>query len=305
MRWPAVCLLILSWNSSANAADLQTLPTKAPEKPHTSSQGFLCGGFFGAKCSPSDYDRRHLTRSAVWGFVEVPAYLTGTRMAPNGIYFDPLFSLKGNFNIELVPDKKLYVFNDTNVWMQRAQAGITNSSQGRMDFSKREFDFNAGVAWNYLGNSELRLSAYSLGNLNRGQSLSAPSGFKDGVSIENRYYFGSADKYDVGRLSFIGLGFYPTKSMVGGNGEDFHPGLFANAYLTYDLPFLNSYLYGGAKYTAERYFQPRLLEVDGGLALRPFESVKGAEIRFGSSLTADIQDKVARDLLYSSFRINY
>jgi hypothetical protein len=110
---------------------------------------------------------------------------------------------------------------------------------------------------------------YALSDLNRGLSLATPFGFKDGILIENRYYFGSADKYDVGRLSFVSLGYYPTKSLVGGNGEDFHPGLFARAYLTYDLPFLNSYLYGDAKYTAEGAVKPRLLEFDTGWAFWP------------------------------------
>ena len=68
--------------------------------------------------------------------------------------------------------------------MQEPGLGITNSSQGNFDFSKREFDFNAGLAWNYFDRLELRASAYSAGNLNRGLSLTSPSGFKDGVLLE-------------------------------------------------------------------------------------------------------------------------
>ena len=136
-------------------------------------------------------------------------------------------------------------------------------------------------------------------------SLSSPAGFKDGALIENRFYFGTADKYDVGRLSFLSLGYYPTKSLVGGNGEDFHPGMFARAYVTYDLPFLNSYLYGDAKYTAERTVKPRLLEFDAGWALRPFEQFKNVEFRLGSDVTADVQDNVTRDLIYGSIRLGY
>jgi hypothetical protein len=47
---------------------------------------------------------------------------------------------------------------------------------------------------------ELRASAYALNNFNRGLSLARPDGYKDGVKIENRYYFGSGDIYDVGTL---------------------------------------------------------------------------------------------------------
>jgi hypothetical protein len=36
----------------------------------------------------------------------------------------------------------------------------------------------------------LEASAYSLNNLNRGFSLSRPDGYRDGIKIENRYYFG-------------------------------------------------------------------------------------------------------------------
>ena len=265
----------------------------------------MCGGFFGAVCPPLGGDRYRFGKLDVWGFLDMPIYATGTRQAPNGVYFDPLFALGGSFNIGLLTDKKLYVFADTNVWMQRPGAGITNPSQGNLDFSKREFDFNAGVAWNYLGSLEVRVSAYALNNLNRGLSLASPVGFKDGVLIENRFYFGTADKYDVGRLNFVSLGYYPTKSMVGGNGEDFHPGLFARAYVTYDLPFLNSYLYADAKYTAERAVKPRLVEVDTGLALRPFDQFKNLELRFGSDLTTDLQDKVTRDLIYGAVRLGY
>lgn len=59
--------------------------------------------------------------------------------------FDPLFAVNQSFNIGLLPDKKLYLFVDTNFWMQRPGAGITNPSQGNFDFSKREFDVNSGM----------------------------------------------------------------------------------------------------------------------------------------------------------------
>ena len=164
---------------------------------------------------------------------------------------------------------------------------------------------SAGFAWNYYGAWEARISTYALNNLNRGSSLVSPAGFKDGVLLENRYYFGSADKYDIGRLSFLSLGYYPAKSLVGGNGEDFHPGMYARAYVTYDIPFLNSYLYGDAKLTAERVMKPRLLDFEAGIAWRPFTQIRTAEFRLGSHLTSDLQDKVVRDLLYGAVRLNY
>ena len=130
------------------------------------SSGTLCGGYLKADClvDPS----RPGIRAKVWGLAEMPVYATGSRMAPNGILFDPLFALNLDFNFEVIPNKKLYVFMDSKFWMQRPGAGITNPSQGNLDFSKRELDFLAGAAWNYVNNLELRVAAYGLNNLNRG-----------------------------------------------------------------------------------------------------------------------------------------
>lgn len=75
--------------------------------------------------------------------------------------------------------------------------------------------------------------------------------------------------------------------------------------MTYDLPFLNSYLYGDFKFTAQRTITPRLLEADAGWAIRPFEQMRNVEFRAGSSLTVDLQDHVTRDLLYGSVRLGY
>lgn len=300
MRIVGVVVLALVCSQLAAAADLPPSPKRNPQKT-----GETCGAFYDPYCQPTGEDRYRYRKLDVWGYVDVPIYATGSREAPNGIVFDPLFAVNQSFNIGLLPDKKLYLFVDTNFWMQRPGAGITNPSQGNFDFSKREFDVNSGMAWNYSGAWEARFSVYALNNLNRGSSLASPSGFKDGVLLENRYYFGSADKYDIGRLSFLSLGFYPTKSLVGGNGETFHPGLFARAYATYDLPFLSSYFYGDAKFTAEQALKPRLLEFDAGWAFRPFKEFRNAEFRLGSDLTTDLQDKVTRDLIYGSARLNY
>ena len=169
----------------------------------------------------------------------------------------------------------------------------------------REFDFNAGLAWNYFDRLELRASAYSAGNLNRGLSLTSPSGFTDGVLLENRYYFGSANIYDVSRLDFISVGYYPSKSMVGGDGSDFHPGLFARAYLTYDIPIIRSYIYGDAQFTAERYAKPRLIELDGGFATRPFTQFENLEFGLGNDVIFDLQANITHDLAYGAVRIGY
>ena len=82
----------------------------------------------------------------------------------------------------------VYLFIDTEFWGQRATPGVTNANQGVLDFSKREYDFTTGVAWNYAGAFEARAFAYSFNNLNRGDSATTPIGYTDGVGLENRYY---------------------------------------------------------------------------------------------------------------------
>src|ERR1700731_1073778 len=76
---------------------------------------------------------------------------------------------------------------------------------------------------------------------------------KEGIKLENRYHFTAADPYDVGRLSFVSLGYIPTENLVGGNGAGFRPGLSARTYLADDLPisWFWSYLYAGQQITGQ------------------------------------------------------
>jgi hypothetical protein len=258
-----------------------------------------------ATAEPPPPECHHCSWPEVWGTVGFPIYITGSHMAPNGVSFYPLFAFDFDFNIGILPHKELYLFAENKFWTQRASPGVTNPSQGKFDFSKREYDFMLGGAWNYFNNFELRLEAYALNNLNRGDSLSSPYGFKDGVGIENRYYFGSADVYDVGRLSFVSIGYYPSKSLVGGDGSEFHPGLFARAYLTYDLPAIRSYGYFDGQYIGEKGVKPRLLELDVGLAARPFVRLPNLEFRVGYDITGDVQIDTTRNLVYGAIRIVY
>jgi len=246
----------------------------------------------------------HTCWPEVWGTVVLPLYITGSRMAPNGVPFKPLFGLDFDFNIGLLSQKELYLFAENHFWLQRAAPGVTNPKQGKWDFSKREYDLILGAAWTYFDAFELRVSSYALNNLNRGDSLSSPFGFKDGILLENRYYLCNADIYDVGRLSFVSIGYYPAKGLVAGDGTEFHPGLFARAYLTYDLPWLRSYLYWDGQLIAER-LKARLLEVDVGLATRPFVRLPNLELRIGYDVTGDVQVDSARNLFYGAVRILY
>jgi hypothetical protein len=118
----------------------------------------------------------------VWGVVGLTGYPTGEREAASGLAFDPLVGLTSDLNIGLLPRKQLYLFWQSDFWVQSGAVGAPVTSQ-------REFDADLGVAWNYFDSLEFRASAYALNNLNRGFSLARTDGYKDGWKIDNRYYF--------------------------------------------------------------------------------------------------------------------
>ena len=247
----------------------------------------------------------------VWGLAGVRGYGTGSFAAPNGVDFNPLFSLDLNFNLWLYKPAGVYAFTETRFWGQKAAPGITNPSQGAFDFSKREFDLDIGVAWNYAGSFEARAFVYSMSNLNRGTSLATPYGFKDGTGLENRWYVGGtyADLgqpgFDVARATFLSLGYYPSKEMVDAYGIGFKPGPFARAYLTYDLFGSDCYLYADVKAIATKSFTPKLLECDEGIAIRPFANCPRVEFRAGSEGRFDFKFNELNLTFYGAVRFIY
>jgi hypothetical protein len=247
----------------------------------------------------------------LWGVLGGRGYALGDHVASNGQEFKQLFSLDLDVNVWLWQREGLYLFFDGRFWGQKAAPGITNPSQGAFDFSKREFDFSLGTAWNYSGNWEARAFGYSFNNLNRGTSQVAPTGFNDGVGLENRYYLGPAyaalgtPSFDQARAGFVSLGYFPTKDMVDGDGVQFKPGPFARAYVTCDLYGAVAYVYADGQVVAERSCLPKLLTVDVGVAVRPFARVPRLEIRLGTEDTWDLQNREAETGLYGGLRYVY
>jgi hypothetical protein len=245
----------------------------------------------------------------VWGLVGIRGYALGDQMAPNGLEFNPLFSIDMNLNLWLWRERGVYGFADTRFWGQKAAPGITNPSQGAFDFSKREFDLEAGVAWNYYGTFEARAFAYSFNNLNRGTSAARPSGYNDGVGLENRWYVGGTypdlgkPGFDVARASFLSLGFYPSKDMVDADGNLFKPGPFARAYLVYELLGDRWYVYLDAQATGSQSFTPKLLSLDGGTAVRPFSRARRLEFRLGVENKSDLHLRELDTGLYGAVRL--
>ncbi|MHB1424127.1 MAG: hypothetical protein ACYC3I_13200 [Gemmataceae bacterium] len=239
----------------------------------------------------------------VWGFAGFNAFASGNKMAPNGQTYYPLGSLFIDFNIGILPEKKLYVFSQGVFWAQKPTSGVTNGSQGNFDFSKREMDLSIGAAWRYYGPLEVRVFAYSYNNLNRGFNLNVPEGYNDGVGIENRYYIFKSNAYDLPRLNFLSLGYMPTKEITGGDGLLFKPGLFARAYLTYEFVPRKYYVYADTELLCQQYVTPRLLFFDDGFAARPFDKLPGLEFRLGVFNTGDVQVDNLRTLVYGSILV--
>jgi hypothetical protein len=246
-------------------------------------------------------------RPWVWGLAGLRGFAIGDQPAPNGNEFQALFSLDMNFNLWLWPQERLYLFTDTRFWGQRAAPGVTNASQGVFDFSKREFDLDLGLAWNYFGAFEARAFAYSFNNLNRGSSLVRPTGYADGVGLENRWYVGGSyaelgtREFDVTRATFLSIGFYPSKDMPDGNGDPFRPGPFVRAYLTWDLYGERCYLYADLQGVGT----PRMLSVDSGVAARPWAWLPRLELRLGSAETYDLRLHEMETDLYGAVRFAF
>jgi hypothetical protein len=244
----------------------------------------------------------------VWGLVGFRAIPIGDRMAPNGVEYHPNFSMDLDFNCWVSRSQRVYFFADMRFWGEKSEFGVTNAHDGFWGTSKREFDISGGVAWNYAGSWEARVFGYSDNNLNRGLSLVTPAGFNDGFAFENRYYLSSEYArlgqagFDVSRASFVSVGYYPSKELVGNDGRLFKPGLLVRAYLTCDLWDWPAYAFADAAYLSDSSLQPRLLLFDVGVAARPFAACEQLEFRLGVENTADFQADDLTSLGYISVR---
>ncbi len=244
----------------------------------------------------------------VWGVADLRGIFAGPRTAPNGQEYHPNFSMDLDLDCWIWRGQGIYLFGDARFWGEKSESGVTNSRDGFLGTSKREFDFSGGAAWNYYGAWEARFFGYSLNNLNRGNSLVSPEGFNDGFGMENRYYLSAEYAslgqigYDVTRADFVSIGYYPSKILVGNDGRPFDPGLFLRAYLTQDLWNWPCYAFADATFLTDRSFQAKLMLFDLGLAARPFRRCPQCEFRLGVENTADFQVGNVQNLWYASVR---
>lgn len=249
---------------------------------------------------PFDDPPAERTFRMVWGIAEMDGYL-GQRMAPNGWLYHPDYGVNLDFNIWLWPSKGLYLYDESLFWMGTTHEGL--------NFTKRELDFDIGVAWNYYDRLEARVFGYSQNNLNRGLSPAGSSGFNDGLGLENRYYLnpiyyalGTSD-YDLAKATFVSIGYFPTKTLTGADGKQFRPALFARAYLIWDIVKESCYVFADIALITEREpFNAKLLDTNIGAALRPFRQVPRLEFRAGCLDVWDMQVGNARPVGYINMR---
>lgn len=278
-----------------------TLPVSPTPQAFSPEEPCKATGAFGDCCPP------------IWGVLSLRGFPYGQHIASNGVEFKPLFAADISFNFWIWRRQGLYLYIDAAFWGQKAAPGITNPTQGQFDFSKREYDLAGGAAWNYWGPLEARVFAYSFNNLNRGDSSVSPSGFKDGVGVENRIYVNSVYKnlgnvdYDLPRANFLGIGYFPTKDMIDAGGNVFKPGLSLRGYMTFltikrhDRPIF--YVYSDTQFLTARSMSPALFILDAGLALRPFDCIPRFEFRVGTQDYFNLHDneKVTSAYLGISF----
>ncbi|MFM7151360.1 MAG: hypothetical protein ACKO23_16105 [Gemmataceae bacterium] len=282
-----------------------TLPAVAPpsnSQAVSSCWNWLCGDV-NHPITAGDPEVNPGLWQHTWGYAAVDLFPVGDKMAPNGVAYDPLFSLDLLLNIALTRDRRWYIFAMGTFWGQKAGEGITNQKQGNFDFSKRQFDLDGGIAWNFYGRFEGRLFFYSYNNLNRGNSLERPFGYKDGSAVEIRYWMPNAD-FDKGLYRYLGIGYMPTKELVGMKGDPFKPSLFLTGHVAYDILPDELYLYLDCEFFTERPCEPRLLCVDPGVAWRPFQvRAPNLEFRLGVDSIIDFVDDYTRYLGYVSARV--
>lgn len=168
----------------------------------------------------------------LWGNVGFGMYpANGEKVAPNGMVYEPMFRLVGDLSIG---SSDSYWFVSSAYYTERPNPGVTtNKTQGDFDFTKRQYDFNIGYAWELAPAVETRFWLYSYSNINRGKELDKPYGFKDGFIGALRYYFDEPTSLQ----GHATAGYYFTKDLADTEGEPYSPGVFVDANGSYFLGY--------------------------------------------------------------------
>jgi len=207
---------------------------------------------------------------SIWGELGFGFYPgAGQKAAPNGVLYDPMFRLLTNLNLG-TSDR--YMFADSVYYTEKPQPGVTtNKSQGKFDFTKRQYDFNIGGAFALpWERTELRFWAYSQSNINRGTSTVRPSGYKDGFATGLRFYFDDELRSD----NYVALGYFFTKELVDTAGDAYKPSFLIDLHAS--SPWYERWrIYGHATAYGQR--------VDG---IEEIDTQLGVTYQFKSGKTA-------------------
>ena len=129
-----------------------------------------------------------------------------------------------------------------------------------------------------------------------GNSNTKSSGYNDGVAIEHRWYWSES--------CFGGIGYAPTKDLVGNDGILFKPGWFITESVWIPLWSYRHQLYWNSSLIAERSGMPRMWYNDIGFAWVPFDKMPRLEFRTGSEIWTDLANKTLA-LYYFSFNVPF
>lgn len=213
-----------------------------------------------------------VSNDVLWGNLGFGIYPgSSEKVAPNGLVYKPMFRLTADINAGY---QNLYLFFNSAYYTEKPTPGVTtNKGQGKFDFTKRQYDFNVGVAYSPIRNFEVRFWAYSQSNINRGKDLNTPYGFKDGAASSLNYYL----KKGRIRGTLIG-GYYFTKELADTNGDPYKPSVFSEIDLSVPLNKTFS-VFTETWLMTERPVKLKQMDALYGVAYRPYKNKSHNEFR--------------------------
>lgn len=119
-------------------------------------------------------------------------YFYGNRVAPNLVPYAPLLSIGTKDKLFLIGDvdsPKLSLNLDMVFYFERKYGNKIFTSHDGLAGTKREFDLTIGASYYITKKLDFHVETYGFNNLNRGNSSTLPSGFKDGVYAGFGYRF--------------------------------------------------------------------------------------------------------------------
>ena len=160
----------------------QVIQYGAEEKEIPTNDNYNFGSRLRAK-----YDYKKIVSSV---FTDI--YFYGNRVAPNLIPYAPLLSIGTKDKLFLIGDidkPKLALNLDMRFYFERKYNKKIFTSHDGLAGTKREFDLTVGAMYYITKNLDFHVDTYGFNNLNRGNSSTLPSGFKDGVYAGFCYRF--------------------------------------------------------------------------------------------------------------------